>query len=61
MIEISIAELFLLVWAIGATVLAAYQNTHKKHLVRFINAFLNNPELREEILRANNILNNRVS
>jgi len=57
MIELSIAELFLLTWAITATILAVQQHTHKKHLIRFINAFLNNVELREELLKSNNILN----
>jgi hypothetical protein len=57
MIEISIAELFLLAWAVGATILAAQQHTQKRHLMRFINAFLNNPELREDLLKSNDILN----
>lgn len=57
MIEISVAELFLLTWAIAATILAVQQHTHKRHLIRFINAFLNNVDLRKELLKSNDILN----
>jgi len=61
MIEFSIAELFLLTWAITTSILAAQQYAHKRHLVHFVNAFLNNKEMRDDIIKKNDELKKELS
>lgn len=48
MIEISIAELFLAVWAVIATVLGYIEHQQKRHLVYIMSDILSNEKSREE-------------
>lgn len=50
MIEFSFAELFLLAWAIVATVVAAYAFRQMRVAKQFIRAFLDDDDLRNELV-----------
>lgn len=48
MMEISIADLFLIVWAVTATVLAYLERLQKRNLMYILSDILSNEESRKE-------------
>jgi len=46
--EISIADLFLIVWAVTATILAYLERQQRKHLMYILSDILSNEESRKE-------------
>jgi hypothetical protein len=50
MIEFSFAELFLLVWSVGATAIAVSKAQQLRAAKHFINAFLDDDNLRNELV-----------
>jgi len=50
MIEFSFAELFLLAWAIIATAIAVYASQQMRAAKHFINAILDDEDMRNEIV-----------
>jgi hypothetical protein len=50
MIEFSFAELFLLIWAVIATAIAVSASQQMRAAKNFINAILDNDEMRNEVV-----------
>lgn len=50
MIEFSFAELFLLIWAVLATAIAVSKSQESRAAKHFINAILDDEEMRNEIV-----------
>jgi F0F1-type ATP synthase membrane subunit c/vacuolar-type H+-ATPase subunit K len=50
MIEFSFAELFLLIWAVIATAIAVSASQQMRAAKHFINAILDNDEMRNEVV-----------
>jgi len=57
MIEFSFAELFLLAWAVLATVVAVLKAQEVRAAKHFINAILDNEDMRNEIVSSYKMFN----